>query len=141
MVVRENLGMINTHPSMSMLKQHTQGTGEECRAGMLWAETLCCQVRSPGVVFSQDSWQPDDTDARRARLCRVGFGLPELNGRLTTPTVSGYRFGPARGLLRAGRSNEDADGIHFVVSRAWIPIRPSRSPEFQFLPPAPPAPF
>lgn len=136
--------MINTHPNISVLKQrnpYTQGTAEECRAGMLGAETLCCQVRSPGVVFSQDSWQPEDTDARRARLCRVGFGLPELNGRLTTPTVSGYRFGPARGLLRAGRSNEDADGIHFVVSRAWIPIRPSRSPEFQFLPPAPPAPI
>jgi hypothetical protein len=60
MVVRENLGMINTHASISRLKQpnpFTQGTGEQCRVGMLWAETLCCQVRSPGVVFSQDSWQ------------------------------------------------------------------------------------
>lgn len=60
MVVGENLGMINTHPSISVLKQrnpYTQGTGEECGGVMLWAETLCCQVRSPGVVFSQDSWQ------------------------------------------------------------------------------------
>ena len=60
MVVRENLGVINTPPSISVLKQrnpYTQGTGEECRVDMLWAETLCCQVRSTGVVFSQDSWQ------------------------------------------------------------------------------------
>src|ERR1700740_2149863 len=65
----------------------------------------------------------------------------DIEFKLANLTSSSSGFARACVSMGAESSNEDARDIRFGISRARIPIRPSRSPEFLFSPAATPGQF